>query len=124
MRYCFVHLLAATLGRIAYFECCFFEWLSAPQDLDEYIKDTEDLVTIKLDQHRNQLITIDLLLTSFTTALNLMTVIGGYFGMNLDSGLQETPHLFKAVVLTSTLGGLMLFFIFLLFLHRQKLLYY
>ncbi len=42
--------------------------------MHEYIKDTEDLVTIQLDQHRNQLITIDLILTSFTTALAMMTV--------------------------------------------------
>ncbi|EFJ48432.1 Mg2+ transporter protein [Volvox carteri f. nagariensis] len=94
------------------------------QNLDEYIKDTEDLVTIKLDQHRNQLITIDLLLTSFTVVLNLMTVVGGYFGMNLNSNLQEEPHLFKAVVLSTTLGGIALFVAFLIFLARQKLLVY
>jgi magnesium transporter len=95
-----------------------------PQNLHEFIKDTEDLVTIKLDQHRNQLITIDLLLTSFTTTLNLMTVVGGYFGMNLDSSLQERPHLFKAVVLTTTLGSLSLFVGLLFFLHNAALLYY
>ncbi|GIL90883.1 hypothetical protein Vretimale_17151 [Volvox reticuliferus] len=94
------------------------------QNLDEYIKDTEDLVTIKLDQHRNQLITIDLMLTSFTTVLNIMTVVGGYFGMNLNSQLQEVAHLFKAVVLSTTLGGLVLFVGFLAFLHQQKLLIY
>ncbi|GLC37511.1 hypothetical protein PLESTB_001755400 [Pleodorina starrii] len=94
------------------------------QTVHEYIKDTEDLVTIKLDQHRNQLITIDLLLTSFTTVLNLMTVVGGYFGMNLNSDLQEAPRLFNAVVLTTTLGSLSVFVVFLVFLHRQKLLYY
>ncbi|GIL57731.1 hypothetical protein Vafri_12881 [Volvox africanus] len=94
------------------------------QNLDEYIKDTEDLVTIKLDQHRNQLITIDLMLTSFTTVLNVMTVVGGYFGMNLNSKLQEAAHLFKVVVLSTTLGGLVLFVGFLAFLHHQKLLMY
>mgnify|MGYP001807064916 CR=1 FL=1 len=56
--------------------------------MHEYIKDTEDLVTIKLDQHRNQLITIDLVLTSLNAALALMTAVAGYFGMNLDSKLQ------------------------------------
>ncbi len=44
------------------------------QTLNEYIEDTEDLVNLKLDQHRNQLIGIDLMLTSVATALGMMTV--------------------------------------------------
>ncbi len=67
------------------------------QTLHEYIGDTEDLVNIKLDQHRNQLITIDLILTAFTTVLAMMTVCGAWFGMNLNSGLEEAPGVFMQV---------------------------
>ena len=67
------------------------------QTLHEYIGDTEDLVNIKLDQHRNQLITIDLMLTALATVLAMMTAVGGWFGMNLDSGLQEEPGLWVKV---------------------------
>ena len=35
-------------------------------------------MNIKLDQHRNQLITIDLILTAFTTVLAMMTVVGAW----------------------------------------------
>ena len=56
--------------------------------LNEYIKDTEDLVNIKLDQHRNQLITTDLILTALTCSMAIVTTVSGIFGMNLDSGLQ------------------------------------
>ncbi|KXZ42860.1 hypothetical protein GPECTOR_114g311 [Gonium pectorale] len=89
------------------------------QTVHEYIKDTEDLVTIQLDQHRNQLITVDLALTSLTLGCGFMTVVGGYFGMNLDSGLQERGGLFKAVVLSTTLGSLALWACFLAFLRTQ-----
>lgn len=59
------------------------------QTLNEYIKDTEDLVSIKLDQHRNKLITVDMIITAFTAALAIVTAISGIFGMNLTSGLEE-----------------------------------
>lgn len=61
--------------------------------LNEYIKDTEDLVNIKLDQHRNQLITTDLILTALTCAMAIVTTISGIFGMNLDSGLQVRGYM-------------------------------
>jgi len=54
------------------------------QTLNEYIQDTEDLVNLKLDQHRNQLIGIDLILTSFSASVAMMTATAGYFGMNLN----------------------------------------
>jgi magnesium transporter len=52
------------------------------------LQDTEDLVNLKLDQHRNQLIGIDLIMTGFTCALAIMTATAGYFGMNLNSYIQ------------------------------------
>ena len=58
------------------------------QTLNEYIQDTEDLVNLKLDQHRNQLIGIDLLLTAFGASVAIMTAVAGYFGMNLNSYIQ------------------------------------
>jgi Mg2+ and Co2+ transporter CorA len=52
------------------------------------LQDTEDLVNLKLDQHRNQLIGIDLIMTGFTCSLAIMTATAGYFGMNLNSYIQ------------------------------------
>jgi magnesium transporter len=49
-------------------------------------------VNIKLDQHRNQLISTDLVLTALTCAMAIITTIAGIFGMNLDSGLQTVRH--------------------------------
>ncbi|KAG2495008.1 hypothetical protein HYH03_006941 [Edaphochlamys debaryana] len=94
------------------------------QTLHEYIGDTEDLVNIKLDQHRNQLITIDLILTAFTTVLAMMTVVGAWFGMNLWSGLEEAPNVFMQVSVGSSVIGLGLLVGFVTWLWRAKLIIY
>ncbi|KXZ53710.1 hypothetical protein GPECTOR_6g627 [Gonium pectorale] len=94
------------------------------QTLHEYIGDTEDLVNIKLDQHRNQLITIDLILTACTTVLAMMTVVGAWFGMNLNSGLQEAPAVFMEVSAGSSVIGVGLLLAFVFWLWRAKLLIY
>lgn len=49
--------------------------------LNEYIEDTEDLVNLKLDQHRNELIGVDLVLTAMSLCMAMMTAVAGYFGM-------------------------------------------
>lgn len=51
------------------------------QALNEYIEDTEDLVNLKLDQHRNELIGVDLVLTAMSLCVAMMTAVAGYFGM-------------------------------------------
>jgi magnesium transporter len=92
------------------------------QTLHEYIEDTEDLVNLKLDQHRNQLIAIDLCLTAFTAAIAMMTAVAGYFGMNLNSGLQEADGLFVAVSVYTTVGALALCGLFVGALWYKRLL--
>eukprot|EP00879_Flechtneria_rotunda_P012502 GHRR01013054.1.p1 GENE.GHRR01013054.1~~GHRR01013054.1.p1 ORF type:complete len:112 (+),score=18.59 GHRR01013054.1:114-449(+) len=94
------------------------------QTLNEYIQDTEDLVNLKLDQHRNQLIGIDLILTSLTCSLAMMTAVAGFFGMNLNSGVQEEPVIFQLVTLVSVVGALTLFALFVgLLWFRQMLVF-
>mmetsp|Transcript_19262 Transcript_19262/g.53919 ORF Transcript_19262/g.53919 Transcript_19262/m.53919 type:complete len:442 (+) Transcript_19262:195-1520(+) len=92
------------------------------ETLNEYIKDTEDMVSIKLDTHRNALITVDLVLTAFSACLAIITAISGIFGMNLESGLETAPHVFQQVTLASSLGSLLVFVIFLLWAYKRGLL--
>ncbi|CAN6439493.1 unnamed protein product [Victoria cruziana] len=51
--------------------------------LREYIDDTEDYINIQLDNHRNQLIQLELFLSSGTVCLSIYSLIGGIFGMNI-----------------------------------------
>jgi magnesium transporter len=92
------------------------------QTLNEYIQDTEDLVNLKLDQHRNQLIGIDLILTAFTSSVAMMTAVAGYFGMNLNSGVQEEPILFNLVTTVSCCGALVFFALFVGWLWFRQML--
>jgi magnesium transporter len=54
------------------------------QTLAEYIDDTEDFINIELDSHRNQLIRLDLVLTSATASIALITAVTSLFAMNVS----------------------------------------
>jgi hypothetical protein len=92
------------------------------QTLNEYIQDTEDLVNLKLDQHRNQLIGIDLILTAFTSSVAIMTAVAGYFGMNLHSGLEENPLMFRTVAAVATCAAFVMFVLFVGWLWLKQML--
>uniref|UniRef100_A0A2P2JN52 Magnesium transporter n=2 Tax=Rhizophora mucronata TaxID=61149 RepID=A0A2P2JN52_RHIMU len=51
--------------------------------LREYIDDTEDYINIQLDNHRNQLIQLELFLSSGTVCLSIYSLVAGIFGMNI-----------------------------------------
>lgn len=94
------------------------------QTLNEYIDDTEDLVNLKLDQHRNQLIGIDLILTAFTTSLAMVTAVAGYFGMNLSNGVEEREGVFMYVCVATSVGAALFLILFVAFVWYKKLMVY
>ncbi|RXH70681.1 hypothetical protein DVH24_013427 [Malus domestica] len=51
--------------------------------LREYIDDTEDYINIQLDNHRNQLIQLELFLSSGTVCVSMFSLVAGIFGMNI-----------------------------------------
>ncbi|XP_015573538.2 magnesium transporter MRS2-2 isoform X2 [Ricinus communis] len=51
--------------------------------LREYIDDTEDYINIQLDNHRNQLIQLELFLSAGTVCLSFYSLVAGIFGMNI-----------------------------------------
>ncbi|EXB29846.1 Magnesium transporter MRS2-2 [Morus notabilis] len=73
--------------------------------LREYIDDTEDYINIQLDNHRNQLIQLELLLSSGTVCLSIYSLVAGIFGMNIPYTWNENHgYMFKwVVVLTGVL---------------------
>ncbi|KAF0914675.1 hypothetical protein E2562_031136 [Oryza meyeriana var. granulata] len=72
--------------------------------LREYIDDTEDYINIQLDNHRNQLIQLELFLSSGTVCLSLYSLVAGIFGMNIPYTWNEDHgYVFKWVVLVSGL---------------------
>ncbi|KAB1208862.1 Magnesium transporter MRS2-I [Morella rubra] len=71
--------------------------------LREYIDDTEDYINIQLDNHRNQLIQLELFLSSGTVCLSVYSLVAAIFGMNIPTIWKENhEYVFKWVVI---LGG-------------------
>lgn len=66
-------------------------------DLNRHIESAEDISQIALDQHRNQLLRLDLQLTMATVSLALGAFGASIFGMNLQSGLEHHPQAFQVV---------------------------
>ncbi|PSS33811.1 Magnesium transporter MRS2-2 like [Actinidia chinensis var. chinensis] len=68
--------------------------------LREYIDDTEDYINIQLDNHRNQLIQLELFLSSGTVCLTIYSLVAGIFGMNIPYTWNDNHgYMFKWVVI-------------------------
>ncbi|KAJ0093591.1 hypothetical protein Patl1_25237 [Pistacia atlantica] len=71
-------------------------------ELREYIDDTEDYINIQLDNHRNQLIQLELFLSSGTVSLSIYSLVGGIFGMNIPYSWNDNHgYMFKWVVIVT-----------------------
>jgi magnesium transporter len=83
------------------------------QTLCEYIDDTEDYINIELDSHRNALIRLDLVLTSFNASVALVTAITGLFAMNVmlqpDHEGQAPYSWFLIVAISTGVGAIAVF---------------
>ncbi|KAL7584463.1 magnesium transporter MRS2-I [Lactuca sativa] len=68
--------------------------------LREYIDDTEDYINIQLDNHRNQLIQLELFLLSGTVSLSVYSLVAAIFGMNIPYPWNKNHgYAFKWVVM-------------------------
>ncbi|KAH1108228.1 hypothetical protein J1N35_011996 [Gossypium stocksii] len=72
--------------------------------LREYIDDTEDYINIQLDNHRNQLIQLELFVSSGTVCLSIYSLVAAIFGMNIPYTWKEGHgYMFKWVVILTGL---------------------
>ncbi|KAB2016101.1 hypothetical protein ERO13_D08G070700v2 [Gossypium hirsutum] len=72
--------------------------------LREYIDDTEDYINIQLDNHRNQLIQLELFVSSGTVCLSIYSLVAAIFGMNIPYTWKEGhEYMFKWVVILTGL---------------------
>nr|GME13663.1 magnesium transporter MRS2-I-like isoform X1 [Ipomoea batatas] len=78
--------------------------------LREYIDDTEDYINIQLDNHRNQLIQLELFLSSGTVCLTVYSMVAAIFGMNIPYQWNDNHgYLFKWVVIFTSMICVSLF---------------
>ncbi|KAE8703049.1 Magnesium transporter MRS2-I [Hibiscus syriacus] len=86
--------------------------------LREYIDDTEDYINIQLDNHRNQLIQLELFLSSGTVSLAIYSLVAAIFGMNIPySWNTDHDYIFPWVVVVS---GLLSAFVFILIMSYAR----
>ncbi|GLT42732.1 hypothetical protein SLA2020_167180 [Shorea laevis] len=87
----------------------------------EYIDDTEDYVNIQLDNQRNELIQLQLILTIASFAIAAETLVAGMFGMNLQCTLYQVNGIFEIFVGIATAGAILLFLLVLGYARWKKL---
>ncbi|XP_042514683.1 magnesium transporter MRS2-I-like isoform X1 [Macadamia integrifolia] len=86
--------------------------------LREYIDDTEDYINIQLDNHRNQLIQLELFLSAGTVCLSIYSLVAGIFGMNIPYTWNDNHgYVFKWVVI---LTGIVSFSLFVLIISYAR----
>lgn len=87
--------------------------------LREYIDDTEDYINIQLDNHRNQLIQLELFLSSGTVCLSFYSLVAAIFGMNIPYTWNDNHgYVFKWVVIIS--GAISAFVFLLIIAYARK----
>ncbi|XP_069763818.1 magnesium transporter MRS2 homolog, mitochondrial isoform X2 [Narcine bancroftii] len=81
---------------------------NAARELKVLIDDSESVIFINLDSHRNVMMRLNLQLTMGTFSVSLFGILGVAFGMNLESSFEEDPRLFWLITGIMFLGsGLM-----------------
>lgn len=75
------------------------EIMNRVKELVHDIQSTQDYLNVCLDSQRNRMIRLELKLIMATFALTIGTLIAGLFGMNLTTGLENSPDAFMWVVL-------------------------
>ncbi|CAG00012.1 unnamed protein product, partial [Tetraodon nigroviridis] len=89
------------------------------RELKGLIDDSESVVFINLDSHRNVMMRLNLQLTMGSFSLTLFGLIGVAFGMNLSSTFEEDPRAFWLVTGFMFLGSGMIWRRLLSFLGRH-----
>ncbi|KAE8665591.1 Magnesium transporter MRS2-I [Hibiscus syriacus] len=90
--------------------------------LREYIDDTEDYINIQLDNHRNQLIQLELFLSSGTVCLSIYSLVAAIFGMNIPYTWNDNHgYMFKWVVIASGVFSAIVFVLIMAYARFKNL---
>ncbi len=92
--------------------------------LDERCEDTEALLELDLDQKRNQLVGLNVVVSSMSMSFGFAAAIGGIFGMNLkNSELAEDGWVLATVLAVMLAGCTALLIIVFWYMQYKKLMF-
>ncbi|XP_048380528.1 magnesium transporter MRS2 homolog, mitochondrial isoform X2 [Stegostoma tigrinum] len=92
---------------------------NSARELKVLIDDSESIIFINLDSHRNVMMRLNLQLTMGTFSVSLFGILGVAFGMNLESSFEEDPRLFWLITGIMFLGSGLMWRRLLSFLGRH-----
>ncbi|XP_036907275.1 magnesium transporter MRS2 homolog, mitochondrial [Sturnira hondurensis] len=92
---------------------------NAARELRALIDDSQSVIFLNLDSHRNVMMRLNLQLTMGTFSLSLFGLIGVAFGMNLESSLEEDHRVFWLITGVMFMGSGLIWRRLLSFLGRQ-----
>jgi magnesium transporter len=72
------------------------------------VQSTKDLLDQKQDQVRNRLLFANLTLNVLMLCITVMSVVSGFFGMNVPNGREEDPSMFHEIIFSSLAGAIAL----------------
>ncbi|KAL5068366.1 hypothetical protein RYX36_019253 [Vicia faba] len=99
-----------------------FSTLNKLTTLREHIDDTQDYINIQLDNHRNQLIQLELFLSGGTVCVTFYALVTAIFGMNIPYTWNEDhSYMFKWVVILGGVFSAILFLMITLFALKKGL---
>ncbi|XP_039181387.1 magnesium transporter MRS2 homolog, mitochondrial isoform X2 [Crotalus tigris] len=93
--------------------------MNETRELKILIDDSESIIFINLDSHRNVMMRLNLQLTMGTFSISLFGLIGVAFGMNLESSFEENHGMFWLVTGIMFLGSGLIWRRLLTFLGRH-----
>ncbi|KAK1399129.1 Magnesium transporter [Heracleum sosnowskyi] len=106
-------------------ESCFIQvegTLNKLKMLQEYIDDTEDYINIQLDHHRNQLIQLELFLSSATVGISVYSLVIAIFGMNIPyTWTKNYGYLFKWVVILTGIVSAAVFMALIIYARHKAI---
>jgi hypothetical protein len=92
--------------------------------LDERVEDTEGLLALDLDKRRNEIVTLNVVVSAVAAALGLTAALGGIFGMNLfNIELEDDPWALWGVIIAMIVLSAALFLAIMWYMWRKKLLF-
>ncbi|XP_042497471.1 magnesium transporter MRS2-4-like isoform X3 [Macadamia integrifolia] len=96
--------------------------LARVQKVREYIDDTEDYVGIQLNNQRNNLIQLQLILSMASVAYSVDVLVIGIFSVNIPCSLYNVYGIFGQFVAGLLGAGFLIFFLLLGYARWKKLL--
>lgn len=63
------------------------------------------------------------ILTTMTLVFSIISAVGGIFGMNLKSGMEEEPHVFYIVTSMSVVAAISAFVAIVIYCRRKRLMF-